>query len=225
MVRSGAPAAAPRQRAAPFAGPAHSRLRPRRRRAPPPPRGADSTAWPSTCYGHTTAGRPPRAGARRRGGAAGLLAAAAQALYLARAGGGGARWADVGALPLVAVVGIVDDDCGAAERRQLARPLRRSAARGGARAEYGEGEGKGGEGEGDEGPQKSSFDAATDALDEMVGDGGMYPSITMVAAAGDVQSFSFNDRTAACAPHTEGYAKASPLRRGRAGRRQSPVRR
>ena len=33
------------------------------------------------------------------------------------------------------------------------------------------------------GRKKSSFDAATDALDEIVGDGGMYPSITMVAAA------------------------------------------
>ena len=147
---------------------------------------------------------------------AGLLAAAAQALYLARAGGGGARWADVGALPLVAVVGIVANTFVALLSADNSRalcggpPHAATPATNTARAKA-----KAAKAKAMKGRKKSSFDAATDALDEIVGDGGMYPSITMVAAAGDVQSFSFNERTAACAPHTEGYAKASPLRRGR----------
>ena len=86
---------------------------------------------------------------------AGLLAAAAQALYLARAGGGGARWADVGALPLVAVVGIVANTIVALLSADNSRALCGGPPHAaGARYEYGEGEGKGGQGEGDEGSQE-----------------------------------------------------------------------
>ena len=180
---------------------------------------------PRRATGTPRLARPPRAGARRRGGAR-RPPCRRGAGALPRARGRRRAVGDVGALPLVAVVGIVANTIVALLSADNSRalcggpPHAAVPATNTARAKA-----KAAKAKAMKGRKKSSFDAATDALDEMVGDGGM----TRRSRWSPPRATCSRSRSTSAPLRARRTRKGTRKRRrcaaGATGRRQSPVRR